>query len=78
MPRVEEIEGVIPSTDEGGSEQVPPSSGGNGLKPSTPTGSKADQLASELRVLKLEQKIVKLKKKLKSKNSKEQEKSSSS
>jgi hypothetical protein len=56
-------------TNEGGSGQVtPPSGGGNGTKPSTPTGSKADQLASVLKVLKLEQKIAKLKKKLKSKN----------
>jgi hypothetical protein len=55
MPRVEEIEEAIPSTNEGGSEQVPPpSGGGNGTKPSTPTGSKANQLAYELKVLKLE------------------------
>jgi hypothetical protein len=44
--------------------------GGNDMKPSSPTSSKADQLGSELKVLKLEQKIAKLKKKLKSKNPK--------
>jgi hypothetical protein len=58
-------------SSEGGSEQVPTSSGdGNGTKPSTPTWSKANQLTSELKVFKLEQKIAKLKKKLKSKNPK--------
>jgi hypothetical protein len=46
--------------------------------PYTPMGSKVDQLASELKVLKLKWKIAKLKKRLKSKNSKEQEESSSS
>jgi hypothetical protein len=75
---VKEIEDLIPSTNEGGSGQVPPPSGENGSKPSTPTGSKADQLASELKVLKLERKITKFRKKLKSKNLKEQEVSSSS
>jgi hypothetical protein len=75
---VKEIEDVIPSINEGGSGQVPPPSGGNGSKPSTPMGSKADQLASKLKVLKLEWKIAKFKKKLKSKNPKEQEMSSSS
>jgi hypothetical protein len=55
-------------TNVGGSGEVPPLKGdGNGSKPSTPKGSKADQFASELKVLKLEQKIVKLKKKLKRK-----------
>jgi hypothetical protein len=79
MPRVEEIEEAIPSTNEGGSKQVPPpSGGGNGTKPSTPTGSNANQLAYELKVLKLEKKITKLKKKLKSKNLKGEEVSSSS
>jgi hypothetical protein len=79
MPRVEEIEEGDPSTNAGGSGEVPPpSGGGNGMKPSTPTKSKANQLASELKVLKLEQKIAKLKKKLKSKNPKGQEVSSSS
>jgi hypothetical protein len=53
------------------------------MKPSATTGSKADQLTSKLKVLKLEQKIAKLKKKLlkkklKSKNTKGQEVSSSS
>jgi hypothetical protein len=57
MSREIEIEEEIPSG----------SGGGNGMKPSTPTGSKADQLDSELKVLKVEQKIVKFKKLLKSK-----------
>jgi hypothetical protein len=71
MHRVKEIQEDIPSTNEGRSGQAPPpSGGGNGTKPSIPTGSKADQLASELKVLKLEQKIIKLKKKLKSENPK--------
>jgi hypothetical protein len=75
MHRVKEIE----ETNEGGSRQAPPPcGGGNGLKPSTPTGSKANQLASELKVLKLEEKITKHKKKLKSKKPKGQEESSSS
>jgi hypothetical protein len=79
MPRVEEIEDGSPSTNEGGTGQAPPpSGGGNGSKPSTLTGSKADQLAFELKVLKLQKKIVKLKKKLKSKKPKGQEESSSS
>jgi hypothetical protein len=78
MPRVEEIEEGDPSRNAGGSGEVPPpSSGGNDIKPSTPTGSKADQLTSELKVLKLEQKITNLKKKLKCKNPKGQEVSSS-
>jgi hypothetical protein len=55
MSRVKEIKVVNPSTNVGGSGQAPPpSGGGNRMKPSTPTGSKADQLASELKVLKLE------------------------
>jgi hypothetical protein len=79
MPRVEEIEEGTPSTNEGGVGQAPPpSDGGNGLKFSTPTGSKADQLTSEFKVLKLQEKISKLKKKLKSKKPKGQEESSSS
>jgi hypothetical protein len=41
--RVKEIEVVDPSTNASGSEQTPrPSGDGNGMKPSTPTGSKAD------------------------------------
>jgi hypothetical protein len=79
MPRAEEIEEGTPSTNEGGTEQTPPpSGGGNGSKPSTPIGSKADQLASKLKVLKLQEKIAKLKKKLKTKKPKGQEESSSS
>jgi hypothetical protein len=63
----------------GGSGEVPPlKSDENGTKPSTPKGSKTDQLTSELKVLKLEQKIAKLKKKLKTKSPKGQEVSSSS
>jgi hypothetical protein len=43
MSRVEEIEEGTPSTNEGGTGQAPPpSGGGNGSKPSTPMGSKAD------------------------------------
>jgi hypothetical protein len=68
MSREVEIEEELPSGNVGG----------NGWKPSSPTGSKSDQLASELKVLKLQQKIAKLKKKLKSKNPKRQEVSSSS
>jgi hypothetical protein len=46
MPRVEEIEEGEHSTNAGGSREVPPPKGdGNGLKPSTPKGSKVDQLA---------------------------------
>jgi hypothetical protein len=68
-----------PPTNVRGSVEVPPPKGdGNGSEPSTPIGSKADRLASELKVLKFEQKIVKLKKKLKTKNLKGQEVSSSS
>jgi hypothetical protein len=68
MPRVKEVEEGDPSTNAGGSGEVPPLKGdGSGSKPSTPKGSKVDQLVSELKVLKLEQKITKLKKKLKSK-----------
>jgi hypothetical protein len=79
MPRVKEIKEGDPSTNAGGSKEGPPlSGGGNGTKPSTPTRSNANQLTSELKVLKLEQKISKLKKKLKSKNSKGQQVSSSS
>jgi hypothetical protein len=79
MPRVKEIEEGTPLTNEGGvREAPPPSGGGNGSKLSTPTGSKADQLTSELKVLKLQEKIAKLKKKLKSKKPKGQEESSSS
>jgi hypothetical protein len=79
VPRVEEIEEETPWTNEGGTGQAsPPSGSRNGSKPSTPTGSKADQLASKLKVLKLQEKIVKLKKKLKSKKPKRQEESSSS
>jgi hypothetical protein len=68
MSRVEEIEEETP----------PPSGGGNDSKPFTPTGSKANQLTSELKVLKLQEKVAKLKKKLKSKKPKGQEESSSS
>jgi hypothetical protein len=68
MSRVKEMEEEIPSNNEGG----------NGMKLSTPTGSKVDQLTSELKVLKLQEKIAKLKKKLKSKKHKGQEESSSS
>jgi hypothetical protein len=68
MSRVEEIEEETP----------PPSGGGNDSKPFTPTGSKANQLTSELKVLKLQEKVAKLKKKLKSKKRKGQEESSSS
>jgi hypothetical protein len=79
MPIVEEVKDGDPSTNEGRSREVPPLKGdGNGSKPSTPKGSKANQLTSELKVLKLEQKITKLKKKLKTKNPKGQEVSSSS
>jgi hypothetical protein len=70
MPRVEEVEVGDPLTNASGSREVPSLKGDrNGLKPSTPKGSKADQLASELKVLK---------KKLKTKNPKGQEVSSSS
>jgi hypothetical protein len=79
MPRVKEIEEGDPSTNVGGSGEVPPpSGGGNSTKPSTPTRSKDSQLASELKVLNHEQKIAKLKKKIKHKNLKGQEVSSSS
>jgi hypothetical protein len=79
MPRVKEIEEGDPSTNADRSREVPPPKGdGNGMNPSTSKGSKADQLASELKVLKLEWKIAKLKKKLKTKNPKWQEMSSSS
>jgi hypothetical protein len=58
MPKVEEIEEVNPSSNEGGFGQVPPpSGGGTGTKPSTPTGSKADQIIFELKVLKFKQKM---------------------
>jgi hypothetical protein len=79
MPRMEDIEEGTPSTNEGGSGQAPPpSGGGNGSKPSTPMVSKFDQLAFELKVLKLQEKIAKLKKKLRSRKPKGQEESSSS
>jgi hypothetical protein len=78
MSRVEEVEGEIPWNNEGGFGKTPRLGGGNRSKPSTPMGSKADQLTSELKVLKLEQQIAMLKKKLKRKNSKGQEVSSSS
>jgi hypothetical protein len=42
-------------------KHLQPSGGGNGSKPSTPMGSKADQLASKMKVLKLQEKIAKLK-----------------
>jgi hypothetical protein len=51
--------------------------GGDGSMPTSPSGSKAGQLSSELKVLKLEWKTAKLKKKLKSKNPKGQEVASS-
>jgi hypothetical protein len=65
-------------TNEDGSGNLPPRGDGNGLKPTSPSGSNADQLSSKLKVLKLERKIAKLKKKLKNKNLKVQEVSSSS
>jgi hypothetical protein len=56
MPRVKEIEEETPSTNVGGSRGVPAhNDGGNGTMTSTPTGCKANQLASGLKVLKLEQ-----------------------
>jgi hypothetical protein len=78
MPRVDEVGEGIPLTNEGDSGTLPPLGDGNGSKPTSPSGSKANQLGSELKVLKLERKIAKLKKKLKSKNLKGQEVSSSS
>jgi predicted RNase H-like nuclease (RuvC/YqgF family) len=48
------------------------------LKPPTPRSSNVDELTTELKVLKLHEKIAKLKKKLKGKKTKVQEVSSSS
>jgi hypothetical protein len=79
MLRVKEIEEGDPSMNVGGSGEVPPLKGdGNGTKPSTTKGSKVDQLAFELKVLKLLQKIANIKKKIKTKSPKGQEVSSSS
>jgi hypothetical protein len=79
MPRVKEIVEGDTSMNAGGSGEVLPlKRDENGMRPTTPKGYKADQLASELKVLKLEQKNGKLKKKLKTKGLIGQEASSSS
>jgi hypothetical protein len=57
MSRTDNANKEVPLTNEGG---------GNGSKPASPSMSKANQLSSELKVLKLERKIAKLKKKDKS------------
>jgi hypothetical protein len=72
------LKGEIPFTNEGGTGKSPPLSGGDGLKPTSPSRSKADQLNAGLKVLDLQEKIAKLKKKLRSKKIKVQEVSSSS
>jgi hypothetical protein len=78
MSRSKDIDGEVHLTHEGGSEKSPPLGGGDALKPTSPTGSKSDELTSEVKVLMLQEKIAKLKKKLKSKKIKVQEVSSSS
>jgi hypothetical protein len=42
MSRVKEVEVGTPVSNEGGSGNLPPLDGGNGSKPTSPTGSKAD------------------------------------
>jgi hypothetical protein len=66
----------VPVTYTGGSGQSSPSGEGNPLKPPTPRSSNVDELTSELKVLKLQEKIAMLKMKLKNKKMKIQEVSS--
>jgi hypothetical protein len=77
LSRDDEGEGEVPLTHGGRSRNSPPLGGGDGSKPSTPMGSKVDQVASELKVPKFQEKIAKLKKKVKSKKIKEVSSSSS-
>jgi hypothetical protein len=78
MSKVGEVEVEVPVTHGEGSGKSPPPGVGDTLKSSSPRGMKVDELTSELKVLKLQEKITKLKKKLKSKKMKVQEVSSSS
>jgi hypothetical protein len=78
MSEVGEVEADVPVTHGDGSRKSPPLGVGDTSKLITPKGSDVEKLTSELKVLKLQEKIVKLKKKLKSKKIKVQEVSSSS
>jgi hypothetical protein len=68
----------IPAAHAGGSGQTPPPEDKDSSKPTTSRALNVDELTSELKVIKLQEKIAKLKKNLKSKKTKVQELSSSS
>jgi hypothetical protein len=53
MSKVGNGEGDVPLTHGGGSRNSPPLGGGGSSKPSTARGSKADEITSELKMLKL-------------------------
>jgi hypothetical protein len=76
MSKAGDIGDGVPVTYTGGSGQSSPSGEGNPLKPPTPRSSNVDELTSELKVLKLQEKIAMLKMKLKNKKTKIQEVSS--
>jgi hypothetical protein len=67
----------VPGDKAGGSRKATSPGDKDSSKPNTPRGSNVDELSSELKMLKLQEKIAKLKKKLKHKKSKDQELSSS-
>jgi hypothetical protein len=78
MYKVSNIEVGVHEIHVGRSGQSYPPGDRDTSKPPTLRGSMVDELTSELKVLKLQEKIAKIKKKLKSKKTKVQEVSSSS
>jgi hypothetical protein len=78
MSKVINIEVGVPEIHVGGSGQSSPLGDRDTSKPPPPRGLKVDELTSELKVLKLQEKIAKIKKKPKSKKTQVQEVSSSS
>jgi hypothetical protein len=73
MTKTSDYEDGVPMTHTGGLGQSFPPGEGTPLKPPTPKSSNVHELTSELKVLKLQENIVKLTKKLKNKNMKVQE-----
>jgi hypothetical protein len=78
MSKVDNIKVGVPETHAGGLGKSSPPRDRDTSKLTTPRTSNVDELTSELKVLKIQEKIAKLKKKLKSKKTKVQEVSSSS
>jgi hypothetical protein len=60
MSKVGGVRDGVPRTTTGGSGKFSPPKEGNPLKPTSLESSNVDKLTSELKVLKLEQKIAKL------------------